>query len=69
MLICLLSVCWHCNYIKSDVTLNLGFVGLHLIPSSPLPPHFIIKICHFYFCSCHIKSSEKFGISEEVWNP
>lgn len=49
MLICLLSVCWHCNYIESDVTLNLGFVGLLFISSFPLPPQFIIKICHSLF--------------------
>lgn len=69
MLICLLSVCWHCNYIESDVTLNLGFVGLPFISSFPLPPDFIIKICQFLFLHSHFRSSENFGILEKVWSP
>lgn len=44
-------------------------VGLLSIPSFPLPPHFIIKICHFLFQCSHFGSSENSGTLVKVWSP
>lgn len=46
--------------------LKSWIVGLLSIPSFPLPPHFIIKICHFLFWHSHFRSSELWHFSEGV---
>lgn len=60
MLICLLSVCRHHNYMESKANLNLRFVGLDFISSFHFPVIncAMVQICLTYHNREYVKTEE-----------